>query len=170
MNQIYTIMKTPEHWHTSCDPCCKVPSPQSPFAMMDQHTQTISTNIGSVGSTVQSWERWQTDRHTHTHSHRRTGRILLPRPQTLEVKTIYVKRTSPWITGNLPISDGQNLAYARKSPLYNVIIKDLYFRFINPPLATNEVKISLYPPPPPPRMGPILLPRQSFDLTKFHWT
>ena len=24
-------------------PCCKVPSPQSPFATMDQHTQTINT-------------------------------------------------------------------------------------------------------------------------------
>ncbi len=33
-------MKTPERWRTSRDPCCKVPSPQSPFAMMDRHTQT----------------------------------------------------------------------------------------------------------------------------------
>ena len=28
-------MKTPEHWRTSRDPRWKVPSPQSPFAMMD---------------------------------------------------------------------------------------------------------------------------------------
>ncbi len=33
----------PEHWRTSRDPCCKVSLPQSPFAMMDWHTQTIST-------------------------------------------------------------------------------------------------------------------------------
>ncbi len=45
-------MKTPERWRTSRDPCCNVPSPQSPIAMMDRHTQT--------------------DRHTHAHTHTHT--------------------------------------------------------------------------------------------------
>ncbi len=42
--KIYTCtMKTPERWRTSRDLCYKVPSPQSPFAIMDRHTHTIST-------------------------------------------------------------------------------------------------------------------------------
>ncbi len=32
-------MKTPEHLRTSHDLCCKVPSPQSPFAMSHDLTQ-----------------------------------------------------------------------------------------------------------------------------------
>ncbi len=46
-------MKTPERWRTSRDPCYKVPSPQSPFAMMDRHTQSVN-------------------RRTHTHTHTQT--------------------------------------------------------------------------------------------------
>ena len=66
-------MKTPERWRTSRDPCCKVPSPQSPIAMMDRHTQTN----GYVKRFSQETAELQTDTHTHTHTH--TGPILLPR-------------------------------------------------------------------------------------------
>ncbi len=65
----YKSMKTPERWRTSCDPCCKVPSPQSLIAMMDRYTQTngfdssVHTSNGSAGIT---------DRQTHTHAHTHT--------------------------------------------------------------------------------------------------
>ena len=115
-----------KRWCTSRDSCCKVPSPQSPFAMMDRCCMT-SDDVTSLSmycniwkksrfflpltliieliwdivkvhsctkywvhrSSVQSWERWQT--YTHTHTHRRTGPILLPQPLTPEVK-MYVQR------------------------------------------------------------------------------
>ncbi len=44
-------MKTPESWRTSHDPCCKVPLPESPFAMMDRHTQIN----GSVSITLTAY-------------------------------------------------------------------------------------------------------------------
>ena len=44
----YINMKTPERWRTSRDPCCKVPSPQSPIAMMDRHTQTNGSDSNTL--------------------------------------------------------------------------------------------------------------------------
>ncbi len=38
-------MKTPKRWRTSRDPCCKVPSPQSPIAVMDRHTWLVFHSV-----------------------------------------------------------------------------------------------------------------------------
>ncbi len=63
-------MKTPERWCTSRDPCCKVPSPQSPIHVYRQtHTHTYT--------------------HTHTHTHR-TDSITSTASLTREVKIFLV--------------------------------------------------------------------------------
>ncbi len=43
-----------------------------------------TSNFRSLSQTVQPWERWITDRHTNTQTHRQTGPILYPRPLTRE--------------------------------------------------------------------------------------
>ncbi len=51
--QILFPMKTPEHWRTSHDPCCKVPSPQSPFATQTEtQTDTQKDGTDSITSTA----------------------------------------------------------------------------------------------------------------------
>ncbi len=57
-------MKTPECWHTSRDLRCKVPLPQSPFAMMDWHTQTNGSD-SIVLTAYYICIRWHDFMHAH---------------------------------------------------------------------------------------------------------
>ncbi len=81
-------MKTPERWRTSRDPCCKVPSPQSPIAMMDRHTQTSGfyTSNGSAGRPL-NYRQTDTHTHTRTHTHRTDSITSTASHYTLHVFT-----------------------------------------------------------------------------------
>ncbi len=69
----YEKMKAPERLRTSRDPCCKVPSPQSPFAMMDRHPQQ------KLCSYIERFSRESAERQTDRRTHRRNRFYYLDR-------------------------------------------------------------------------------------------
>ncbi len=94
--------KMPERWRTSHDQRCNVPSPQSPFAMTDRHTQTNgsdSITLTAYHISIRSHTKFRvrmsncesTELQTDTHEHTHTGPILLPRPLRQEVKRIWLR-------------------------------------------------------------------------------
>ncbi len=115
------MMKTPECWRTSRNPCFKVPSPQSPFAMMDRHTQMSSwchcvmshasqyTDF-CIGMLNSSAERVLTNGHIESRQNRlcylsaamgvMSGNLTLP---TREQKLLECSALSYWICAMTPV-------------------------------------------------------------------